>query len=167
MMQPWSRGPSIAWGIAAFLAATLANGACAPECLFIDQSEDGISIGVWAAGDISVLNADYPEGAWICGGLVLPPGTRGTWPPRPMPHRPIPEGEWTLEALARDVAPRNDSRVEATGDVRSVPRIHRDVDDVTAFDISSDNSLDLSFEISTDTEPNARNGSGCREVTSW
>lgn len=86
-------------GTLAILAALMPHTGCVPECLFVDQSEGEVSLVVASNGDVSVVPGSFPEGAWICGGLVLPPGPLERRPQR-RPHRPIPPGDWALDALA-------------------------------------------------------------------
>lgn len=105
------------FGGLALALALASTGTCAPECFFVDQSEDDVSLVVFGSGEARVVHGSFPEGAWVCGGVVIPPGLPERRPKR-LPHRPIPPGDWTLDALAEGTAahlspdspPRNDDR---------------------------------------------------------
>lgn len=66
-----------------------------PHCFTVDQVDGGFAMVRFDDGRIDVLRLDARDGDRFCAGLPV-----GRAPKRrSLPHRPLHEGEWTLDAL--------------------------------------------------------------------
>lgn len=65
------------------------------RCFTVDQVDDGVAMVRFDDGRIDVLRLEARDGDRFCAGRPM-----GRAPMRrPLPHRPLHEGEWTLDAL--------------------------------------------------------------------
>lgn len=107
MLNPFLEKPFISPLVSAcFFGLVLSAASCQHDCLFVDQSENEISVLVSKGGEVLVVNRGYPEASWVCGSNLLAPrnikrSSTRKWDRRP-PHRPIPEGDVLLDSLASD-----------------------------------------------------------------
>lgn len=78
--------------------ALASAGCAAPECLFVDQSEDGVAVLVGADGGVTVVRHPGREGTWWCPAGERPPAfSRRS-------HPPLPPGDVSLDELLRPPA---------------------------------------------------------------